>query len=160
MASLRQLSTEQLLAECRVETFRGPGPGGQKKNKTSSAVRLTHVPSGISVSAGESRSQMRNRQSAINRLWHRIALQVREEIDLTRLPDLAAVNVPRRSSEYPAAMGGILDTLEHVGWSVSEAAKLIGVSTGRLVAFLRDDPPLWTEVNLRRKQLGLRGLNA
>jgi len=55
-------SDEELLAECRVETFRAGGPGGQHQNKTESAVRLTHLPTRIVVTARESRSQHRNRQ--------------------------------------------------------------------------------------------------
>jgi len=50
--------------------------------------------------------------------------------------------------------------LEHAGWSVSDGAKLLGVSTGRLIGFLRTDAQLWMEVNQRRQEAGLRGLNA
>jgi len=57
-------------------------------------------------------------------------------------------------------MGKALDVLEHAGWSVSDGAKLLGVSTGRLIGFLRTDAQLWMEVNQRRQQAGLRGLNA
>ena len=133
MTSYRKLSDEHLLADCRLETFRGSGPGGQKRNKTSSSVRLTHVPSGLSVVAGESRSQHRNRQAALDRLRRKIALRVREPIKLSSLPDPAVVAVPGRSADYPAAMGKALDVLEHAGWSVSDGAKLLGVSTGRLI---------------------------
>jgi len=56
-----------LLAECRVETFRAGGPGGQHQNKTESGVRLTHLPSGISVTARDSRSQHRNRSAGHGR---------------------------------------------------------------------------------------------
>ncbi|MGD0387449.1 MAG: peptide chain release factor-like protein [Tepidisphaeraceae bacterium] len=160
MTSYRKLSDEHLLADCRLETFRGSGPGGQKRNKTSSSVRLTHVPSGLSVVAGESRSQHRNRQAALDRLRRKIALRVREPIKLSSLPDPAVVAVPGRSADYPAAMGKALDVLEHAGWSVSDGAKLLGVSTGRLIGFLRTDAQLWMEVNQRRQEAGLRGLNA
>ena len=59
---------DALLAECRVETFAAGGPGGQHQNRTESAVRLTHLPTGIRVVAREERSQHRNRQTALERL--------------------------------------------------------------------------------------------
>ena len=70
---------DALLAECRVETFRSGGPGGQHQNKTESGVRLTHLPTGISVSARDSRSQHRNRRTAIVRLREAIEEAFREE---------------------------------------------------------------------------------
>jgi protein subunit release factor B len=51
-----------------VETYRSSGPGGQRKNKTETAVRLTHLPSGITVIATEYRSQAQNRKLAFERL--------------------------------------------------------------------------------------------
>ena len=160
MAGYRGQSDEQLLADCRVEAFRGPGPGGQKRNKTSSAIRLMHVPSGLSAISTESRSQKRNRQMALVRLRHKIALLVREEVDLAEFPNPRILEAPRRSGDYPAAMGKILDVMDHAGWSVSEAAKILGVSTGRLVGFLKADGPLFAEMNRRRREKGLRGLNS
>ena len=68
-----------LLAECRIETFRSGGPGGQHQNKTESGVRLTHLTTGITVTARESRSQHRNRQIALARLRTALAEAVREE---------------------------------------------------------------------------------
>jgi hypothetical protein len=159
-ASLRTLSDGRLLADCRLEAFRGSGPGGQKRNKTSSAVRLTHSPSGISVIASESRSQQRNRQVALDRLRHKIALSVREKIDLSGLPDPNVIHISCRSDKYPAAMGKTLDVLTHSRWKVSEAAKMLGVSTGQLVDFLRTDAQLWMEVNRKRQLAGFRSLTA
>jgi len=51
------VSDDELLARCEVDLYRASGPGGQKRNKTSSAVRLRHLPSGLRVIAEESRSQ-------------------------------------------------------------------------------------------------------
>jgi hypothetical protein len=149
------LSDNQLLAQCRLETFRGPGPGGQKRNKTSSSVRLTHQPSGISAIAGESRSQPRNRAIALRRLRHRMALLLRQPV----VPGPARLDVSRRSQDYPSVMGAVLDALESANWSVSEAAVMLRTSTGKLVAFLRADPTLWTHVNRQRHGRGLRALN-
>jgi protein subunit release factor A len=59
---------DELLAECRVETFRAGGPGGQHQNTTESAVRLTHLPTGIRATARDDRSQHRNRSTALARL--------------------------------------------------------------------------------------------
>lgn len=62
------LSDEALLLECDVSVFIGSGPGGQHRNKTESAVRLTHRPTGITVTATERRSQLMNRGAALDRL--------------------------------------------------------------------------------------------
>jgi protein subunit release factor A len=75
---------EALLAECRVETFRAGGPGGQHQNTTESGVRLVHLPTGVRVLAREERSQHRNRAVALRRLREKLA-------------ELARVDRPRRS---------------------------------------------------------------
>jgi peptide chain release factor len=54
--------------ELRVDVMRSSGPGGQHVNKTSSAVRVTHLPTGLSAIAREERSQHRNRRLALARL--------------------------------------------------------------------------------------------
>ena len=61
-----------LLAECDVTTFIASGPGGQHRNRTQSAVRLHHRPSGIVVIGRRERSQGRNRADALARLRERL----------------------------------------------------------------------------------------
>src|SRR5215472_3315452 len=85
------LSDAQLLAQCAVDTYRASGPGGQKRNKTSSAVRLRHPPSGLMVIAEESRSQHENRARALRRLRQALYLKVRDELPPEALtPDMIA----------------------------------------------------------------------
>jgi protein subunit release factor B len=62
------LSDEALLLECEEEFFIASGPGGQHRNKTETGVRLTHKPTGMTVTATERRSQLQNRGAALERM--------------------------------------------------------------------------------------------
>lgn len=63
---------EELLRECEMETFRASGPGGQHVNKTESAVRLKHLPTGLVVTSREERSQHRNKALCLEKLRERV----------------------------------------------------------------------------------------
>ncbi|HEY6122656.1 MAG TPA: peptide chain release factor-like protein [Pyrinomonadaceae bacterium] len=65
-------SDEDLLRECEVETFRSSGPGGQHVNKTESAVRLRHLPSGVVVTSKKERSQHSNKALCLQRLRKKV----------------------------------------------------------------------------------------
>lgn len=65
-------SDEDLLSECKVETFRSSGKGGQHANKTESAVRLTHIKSRLQVMCQDNRSQHLNKIKCIKELRRRI----------------------------------------------------------------------------------------
>ena len=66
------IDPDTLKKEVIVETYKSSGPGGQRKNKTETAVRLRHLPSGITVTATEYRSQAQNRKQAFERLRDRL----------------------------------------------------------------------------------------
>jgi len=80
-----------------VETYRSSGPGGQRKNKTETAVRLRHLPSGITVIATEYRSQAQNRELAFERLRERL-LRLNRPRRL-RIPTSIPLKVIKRKRE-------------------------------------------------------------
>ena len=68
-------------ADVKMETYRSSGAGGQKVNKTSSAVRLIHIPSGIVVESQEERSQFKNRDNAMRKLRTKLYNAQKEAVD-------------------------------------------------------------------------------
>lgn len=82
--------------DLRVETFKSGGAGGQYVNKTESAVRIIHVPTGIIVASQQERSQAQNRDVAMNILRARLALRAAEERDQR----LSALRGERHSIEW------------------------------------------------------------
>src|SRR5438876_4986726 len=159
-----RLSDARLLDQCAVDTYRASGPGGQKRNKTSSAVRLRHAPTGLIVIAEESRSQHENRAKALRRLRKALYLELREPV-VADHPDWHGVlngagrlDLGRRDPRFWPALGVILDLLAAFEGRVSDAAAALGVSTANLVDFLQVDPKAWQRANQLRVRFGQKPL--
>ncbi len=167
------LTDEQLLAQCEVDTYRASGPGGQKRNKTSSAVRLRHLPSGMLVIAEESRSQHENKARALRRIRQALYLKLRDTLTSEEMtPEILASNAefgPARDAEgrlhlgvkdprFWPAVGVVLDVLLLHEGRLSEAAAALGTSTANLGDFLRSDDKVWEQANLMRIQFGHKPL--
>ncbi len=158
----------ELLAQSEVDKYRARGPGGQKRNKTDSAVRLRHKPTHLISIAVESRSQHQNRAKALKRLRRTIALQVRAPIDPARYepgPTVAEclttdgrLQVGLKDHRYNLVLAEVLDLVKACGCRVSVAARKLGISTARLVAFLSRDLKLKARVNELRTAEGIKPL--
>ncbi len=82
------------ITDIRIEYYRSRGPGGQRKNKKETAVRIRHIPTGITAIATESRSQARNRQLALKRLNERLERLKRKK--KRRIPTRISVSAKER----------------------------------------------------------------
>ncbi|MCY2930576.1 MAG: peptide chain release factor-like protein [Planctomycetota bacterium] len=174
-----------LLADCDVHVYRSSGPGGQHRNKVSSAVRLLHRPTGITGHGDESRSQQDNRRMAMRRLRMNIACKVRRKVDVTAgVPPVIAecmfVPKPMRNRKrlgeetegeekkrlevgvkdhrFWRVAAGVLDRLEACGGAVSDVGRSLGITTGNVVSFLMSERHLLTAANEIRKRHALSPL--
>lgn len=163
-APSRLLNDDALLSECRVDLYRGSGPGGQKRNKTANAVRLVHEPTGTLVTATESRSLRENRLYALRRLRLRLSSEFREPVDLLSFapPDWLRsirhqdrLQVSHRHPLYPAAGGLVLDLLSALGGNPAAVAINLGLSTTAVIRLLERETVWWSAANQIRSEHGL-----
>ena len=154
----------RLLRECEVHIYRARGPGGQHRNKVSSAVRLQHRPTGFVVTATERRSQHENKANAVRRLREAIAIGIRrappDEIVWPESVQIRGerLKVGAKNPSFWQMLALVLDELVAEGGQVAKAARRIGVTTSSLTRFLAAHPKAWVEANRIRKAAGLQPL--
>lgn len=156
-------SDELLLRDSEVDTYRASGPGGQKRNKTSSAVRIRHKPSGLLVIAEESRSQHENKSKALRRLRKAICLKIREPAPsgedipgeiLAAMDSGGKLTAGKKHPAFLPAIAVILDMLDAHQAKVSDLAKSLQGTTAMVVGFLKQDDKVWEAVNQIRQKHG------
>ena len=158
------LDDDALLAECELERLRRSGPGGQRRNKVETGVRLHHRPTGLTTEAFESRSAQQNLQAALSRLRWRLSLEVRANAADEPSPLWQSRRLGQRlsvSAAHPDAPRLVAEALDHLvaaDWHVPAAAQQLGVSSSQLVRLLQLDPRALSAVNRQRLQAGLRPL--
>ena len=160
------LPGDRLLAGCDTERTRRGGPGGQHRNKTETAIVITHRETGISGQASERRSQLDNRVAALFRLRLNLAVAVRCEKDVadeSLLPNerwrgrvvggKLAVSV--NHDDFPALVAEGLDWIFALEFDLAAAGRRLGLSTSQLVKFLKLCPEAWQLVQRKRHERGL-----
>ncbi len=142
-----------LLRDCEFIMQKGTGNGGQKINKTSSAVRLRHRSTGIAVAANEERSQAKNRHIAMRKLRYEIALRVHADpsgTDFELLPSPSPANHARLIL-WTAAL---FDRLAASGFDLAQTAVLCDASVSQLERAMRKYPQVWRAFSESKQKNG------
>jgi protein subunit release factor B len=108
------LDDEALLGQCEVQAHRASGPGGQHRNKAQTAIRLVHVPSGVTAEGKDERSRTQNLRIALARLREKLARRAyrpppRKATRPTRAAKERRIESKRRQSAKKAARRGAGD---------------------------------------------------
>lgn len=155
-----------LARQCQVTFGRKSGPGGQHRNKVSTAAMVLHRPTGVEASASERRSQQENRRVAMFRLRMKLALQVRTAVPAGHEPTElwrsrcreGRIAVNPRHEDFPGMLAEALDVVAAQRGDVRTAAIILGCTASQLVKLLKVEPAALEMVNERRAKRGLRGL--
>ena len=144
--TILSLDEAQLVRQCKFEAYKSGGPGGQKRNKTSSGVRWTHVATRIQAHSNDFRLQSENRVRALHRLRFKLATDLRTPIDVrgyeppawfseSRIDGKLTTNT--KNPIYARLAAHVLDVFDATGGRLADAAALLGVPNSNLSHFLQ-----------------------
>jgi hypothetical protein len=151
------LPPDSLLKDCRQSRFQGSGPGGQKRNRVYSGVRLSHAGSGLAAECVDSRASARNVGEALSRLRLAMALAAAPDGD----PAPGAPFRPEANPAHPDYARGALRALSLLGshaGQLAPAASALGCTPSALTRFLKEEKSVWARAREIRLANGLHPL--
>ncbi|NLB63767.1 MAG: hypothetical protein GX801_06630 [Fibrobacter sp.] len=154
------MKPEELLKHCTVQAHRGGGPGGQKRNKTFSGVRIKYSPFNLEILCNENRSPHINKSLALKRLRLSIAIKVREPIDeeVMEFPGQKG-RISSQNLLYAPWIAQVLDYFEHYQGQLKPVAEKWNLSNSALVRIFFSEKQLISEVQKIRQKNKLNRLN-
>ncbi|HEX3037760.1 MAG TPA: peptide chain release factor 2 [Oscillospiraceae bacterium] len=136
--------------DIRMEVYRASGAGGQKVNKTSSAVRLIHIPTGIVVACQVERSQFQNREVAMRMLKSKL-VEIKERENLDRIEDIKGV-------QKEIAWGSQIRSYVFMPYTLAKDHRT-GYEMGNINAVMDGDIDGFINAYLKAQSLGTLGEN-
>ncbi|ODJ53010.1 peptide chain release factor 1 [Brochothrix thermosphacta] len=135
MPEAEEVDVEIADNDVRVDIYHASGAGGQHVNKTASAVRLTHLPTGIAVAMQDERSQLKNREKAFKvlraRVYDKISSEIQSEIDQNRKSAIGTGDRSERIRTYNFPQNRVTD--HRIGLTIQ---KLDQILTGKIDEFI------------------------
>ncbi|MEP3478627.1 MAG: peptide chain release factor-like protein [Fuerstiella sp.] len=160
------IAEETLLDDCDIQRTRASGPGGQHRNKTETAIQITHRPTGLTALAYERRSQEDNRKVAVFRM--RLTLAALHRTVKSRVVHPTALWESRcpkgkiscndSHHDFPSMIAEAMNAVDAKNFDVRLAAAALGCSTSQLVRLIAKSAEAFQALNTGREQVGLRRL--
>ena len=145
------MNDEDLSARCRISFAKGSGPGGQKRNKTSSLAKVELPELSLAASDCTERSQFCNRKNALKKLRMLIALNYRKQ--RTIAPERLECSL--NAADYPLFAAQLLDILDSCSFNHRAAADICGCSPTAILKKIGRDPELWKFFQSKRDAMEL-----
>ncbi|MDN6626576.1 MAG: peptide chain release factor 1 [Pisciglobus halotolerans] len=121
--------------DIRTDIYHASGAGGQHVNKTASAVRLTHIPTGIAVAMQDERSQIKNREKAMKvlraRVYDQIQQEAQNEYDAERKSAVGTGDRSERIRTYNFPQNRVTD--HRIGLTIQQLEKILGGELGEII---------------------------